>query len=237
MKTLGLIGGMSWHSTVVYYKTINRLVSERLRDSYSAKLLLYSVDMHEFGLLMSKQDWEGIENMMCRIALMLQDAGADCVAICSNTPHLAATAIRKKIKIPLLHIAEETAKEITRQKIKRAGLLGTKPTMEDSFYKDSLLKMGVEPVIPNTADRDYIHSIIVNELTKGIFKDETRNKFRDIADKLKQQGAGGVVFGCTEFSLLINPADCSLPVFDTTIIHSRALVDFALSEEKVQSHA
>ncbi len=231
MKTLGLIGGLSWHSTTVYYKIINELVNQRLGSSYSSKLLLFSINMEEFRLLVSNEDWPGVENMMSGIAMSLENAGAGCIAICSNTPHIAADAVRKKIKIPLLHIAEETGREIAGRNVRKVGLLGTKFTMEKSFFKDRLLQVGVESIIPGSDDRAYIHAAILNELTGGIFKEETKNRFLSIIDKLKEQGAQGVVLGCTEFSLLINPSDCSLPVFDTTLIHAKALVDFALTAE------
>lgn len=231
MKTLGLIGGLSWFSTTVYYRTINQLVNKRLGSSHSAKLILFSVDFEEFRLLQAKGNWEQVGNLLSQIALLLEGAGAHCVVMCTNTPHLVADTVRQKIKIPLLHIAEETAKEIVRQGISKAGLIGTRFTMENSFFKDRLLKFGVESVIPGDADRDYIHAAIFNELTKGSFLEETKSKFLSIIDKLKAQGAEGVIFGCTEFSLLINPSDCSIPVFDTAFIHSKAAVDFALSEE------
>ena len=146
----------------------------------------------------------------------------------TNTPHLVADTVRQKIKIPLLHIAEETAKEIVRQKINKVGLLGTKFTMENSFFKDRLTKFGIDTIVPDNADRDFIHASIFNELTKGIFKDETKKKYIAIIDNLKTNGADGVIFGCTEIALLINQADSSVRVFDTTAIHSKAAVDFAL---------
>lgn len=237
MKTLGLIGGLSWFSTTVYYKIINQLVGEQLGNHHSAKLLLYSVDVEEFSSLIGKEEWAQVNNMFSQIALMLENAGADCIAICSNTPHLVADAVRQKIKIPLLHIAEETAKEIVRQRIKTVGLLGTKFTMENSFFRDKLSQAGIETVIPGDADREYIHDIIFDELTKGIFREETKNNFLGIMDKLKTQGAEGIIFGCTEIGLLINPGDYRMPVFDTTFIHSKSLVDFALSEAMVQTYS
>ncbi len=228
MKTLGIIGGLSWFSTMVYYRTINQLTNERLGGSHSAKIFLYSVDFNEFKTLQEKDDWEQIEKMLTDIAQRLENAGADCIVIASNTPHLVADIIRQKIKIPLLHIAEETAKEINKQKISKVGLLGTKFTMEQPFFKDRLSKFGLEPVIPNSVDRNFIHNSIFNELTKGIFKDETKKKYLDIIEKLRKDGAQGVIFGCTEISLLINQSDCNVIVFDTTVIHSKAAVDFAL---------
>jgi len=229
MKTLGIIGGLSWFSTAVYYRTINQLTNQQLGDSHSARLLLYSVDFNDFNVLQEKNDWDKIERMLTDIALKLQTAGADCIVMATNTPHLVADTVRKKIKIPLLHIAEETAKEIVRQKMVKVGLLGTKFTMENSFFKDRLTNFGIETIVPDNADRDFIHASIFNELTKGIFKEESKTKYVDIIDKLKANGANGVIFGCTEIALLISQADSSITVFDTTVIHSKAAVDFALS--------
>ena len=230
MKTLGIIGGLSWFSTSVYYKTINQLTNQRLGGSHSAKLLLYSVDFVEFKTLQEKNDWETIEQMFTDIARRLENGGAHCIVMATNTPHLVADAVRQKIKIPLLHIAEETAKEIVRQKIKKVGLLGTKFTMENSFFKGRLAKFGINTVIPDDADRDFIHASIFTELTKGSFKDETKNKYLEIINRLQMDGAEGVIFGCTEISLLVKQSDCGIIVFDTTEIHSKAAVDFALSE-------
>ena len=230
MKTLGLIGGLSWYSTIVYYRTINQLTNERLGSSHSAKLILFSIDFEEFRILQDKGDWNAVESMLSGIAMQLENAGADCIVMCTNTPHLVADTVRQKVKIPLLHIAEETAREIASKKINKVGLLGTKFTMENSFFKDRLLQFGIESIVPDEPDRDYIHASIFNELTRGLFKEETKNKYLDIINKLKKGGAKGVVFGCTEFSILINPADCSVPIFDTTTIHSRAAVNFALSD-------
>jgi len=230
MKVLGLIGGLSWYSTSVYYRTINQLTNEKLGSSHSAKLILFSLDFEEFRLMQNAGDWASVEKMLSTVALKLQDAGADCIVMCTNTPHLVADTIRQKIKLPLLHIAEETAKEINRHGISKVALLGTKFTMENSFFKDRLRQFGIDSIVPDDNDRDFIHSSIFNELTRGIFKEETKNKFLDIIYKLEQVGANGVVFGCTEFSILINPADCIIPIFDTTFIHSKAATEFALSE-------
>jgi aspartate racemase len=230
MKTLGLIGGLSWYSTTVYYRTINQLTNERLGSSHSAKLILFSVDFEEFRILQNKGDWNAVEKMLSDVAIQLENAGADCIVMCTNTPHLVADTIRQKIKIPLLHIAEETAKEIVSQKINKVGLLGTKFTMENSFFRDRLSQFGIESIVPDDADKDYIHDSIFNELTRGFFKDDTKIKFLEIIDKLRNDGAKGVVFGCTEFSILINSSECSIPIFDTTEIHSKAAANFALSE-------
>lgn len=229
MKTLGLIGGLSWFATSMYYKTINELVSERLGYSHSAKLFLYSVDFNEFNTLQEKNDLQQIEVMLSEIAQRLENAGADCLVMCANTPHLFADAIRQKIQIPLIHIAEEMAKAIVEQGSQRVGLIGTKFTMEHPFYKDLLDKFGLKTLMPDDEDRNFIHASIFNELTKGVFKDETKTKYLEIIEKLQAAGAQGVIIGSTEISLFINQSDCNIVVFDTTEIHSRAAVDFVLS--------
>lgn len=228
MKTLGLIGGLSWFSTTVYYNTINQLTNQILGGSHSARLLLYSVDFNDFKTLQEKNDWEQIEKMLTGIAQRLENAGADSIVMASITTHLVADGIREKIKIPLLHIAEETAKEVVRQKVSKVGLLGTKFTMENPFFRERLSKFGLEPIIPKIADRDFIHTSVFNELTKGIFKVETKKKYLDIIEELFKEGAQGIILGCTEIPLLINQSDCNIIVFDTIAIHSKAAVDFAL---------
>jgi len=230
MKTLGLIGGLSWHATSVYYKTLNQLTNQRLGSAHSSKILLFSVDFEEFNILQKKGDLDAAEKMLSDIAIQLEHAGADCIVMCANTVHIFADIIRQKIKIPLIHSGEETAREIVSQKINKVALLGTKFTMEHPFFKHCLSQLGIETIVPNEADKDYIHASIFNELTKGDFKDATKNKYIEIIDKLKSGGAEGVVFGSAEFSLLLNPSDCSIPIFATIAIHSRAAVDFALSE-------
>lgn len=234
MKTLGLIG-ITWISTAVYFKTINRLVAERLGGAHSAKILLHSMDFHEFKTLLENGDWGAIEEMLSGIAGGLEGDGADCIVICSNTPHLAADSIRQKLQIPVLHIAEETAKAVLEQGAGKVGLLGTKFTMENSFFKDRLARFGLETIIPDGIDRDFIHASILNELTNGIFKGETKNKYLEIIEKLRADGAEGVILGCTEIPLLIEQTDCSIAVFDTTAIHSGAAADFALAGLSTQA--
>lgn len=229
MKTLGLIGGLSWHSTAAYYRTINQLVNERLGGGSSAKLILYSVNFEEFRTLQDAGDWKRIERMLSDIALCLETAGAECIVLCTNTPHLVADGIQKKIKIPLIHIADETARDLVKRKIRKAALLGTKFTMEHPFFKERLTKHGIQPLVPGGADRDFIHSAIFDELTKGVFTEETRGKFLSVIGTLRKEGAEGVILGCTELSLLLGGRDCGLPVFDTAAIHSRAAADFAFS--------
>ena len=231
MKTLGLIGGTSWVSTVEYYRIINQLTNERLGGLHSAKILLYSIDFEEFKPPADPGAWGRVADTFTEIAQKLEHAGADCLLLCANTPHMVADIVQKNIRIPLLHIAEMTAKEIARQKIGKVGLLGTKYTMEQAFFKDKLSKYNIQTVIPNDAGRDFIHSSIYTELGKGVFKDQTKKKYLEIISDLKKNGAQGVVFACTEIPLLLQQKDCDIPVFDTTAIHSRSAVDFALSDE------
>jgi len=228
MKTLGLIGGLSWYSTLVYYKTINELTGQRIGSEHSARLLLYSVDFNDFRVLQEKNDWIPIEEMLSNIALKLQAAGADCIVMCTNTTHLVAGQVRKKINIPLIHIVEETAKDIAGHKMTKVGLLGTRFTMENPFFKDILAGFGISTIEPEADDRDFIHQTIFGELTKGIFKAETRFKYQEIIEKLTADGAEGIIFGCTEIALLINPLESKVKVFDTTAIHCKAALDFAL---------
>jgi len=230
MKTLGLIGGTTWLSTIEYYSNINRLMNERLGGDNSAKILLYSLNFEEFKPpRFGSTDWDLRAKMLSDIALNLENAGADCLLICANTPHLIADDIQKIINIPLIHIAEATAKEILSKNINKVALLGTKFTMEHNFFKDKLIKNGIEPLIPEENDREFIHLSIFNELGKGIFEEKTRQRYLEIINDLKSKGAQGVILGCTEIPLLIKPTDCSIPAFDTTLIHSKAAVDFALS--------
>jgi aspartate racemase len=230
MKTIGLIGGMSTFSTSVYYTAINKLVNEELGDANSAQLILHSINFQEYKLLQEKGDWLSIELMLSDIALRLEDAGAHCIVMCSNTPHILAERIAQHVKIPLLHIAKETAKEIAKCNIRKVGLLGTKFTMENSFFKDHLSAFGIETIVPEEEDRAMLHDCIIHEFTKGIFLEKTRRDYRCVMDELSAQGAEAIVFGCTEISLLINPSDCAGKVFDTTAIHTRSAVDFALSK-------
>jgi aspartate racemase len=230
MKTLGLIGGLSWYSTSVYYKTINELTGQRIGSEHSARLILYSVDFNDFRVLQANNDWTAVAEMLSGIALTLQNAGAACIVMCTNTPHLIAGQIRQKITIPLIHIAEETGKEIVQHQINKVALLGTRFTMENSFFKDILSSFGIETIVPDAADQEFIHHAIFEELTKGAFKAETKTRYLESIEKLGNDGAEAVIFGCTEISLLINPSESCLKVFDTTVIHSKAAVDFALDK-------
>jgi aspartate racemase len=229
VKTLGIIGGLSWFSTSVYYKTINELVNERLGGSHSAKLLLYSVDFNEFKILQEQGDWGGVETMLGGIAARLEQAGAECLVMATNTPHLVAEGIKRHIGIPLIHVAEVTASEIVRRKLTTVGLIGTRFTMEQPFFKEKLAQRGIATVVPEPEEREFLHDAIFAELTKGIFRAGTRARLVAIIESLRRQGAEGIIFGCTEIGLMLSSADCTLPILDTTAIHAAAAVDFALS--------
>jgi aspartate racemase len=229
MKTLGLIGGTSWISTVDYYRYVNELTNEKLGGVNAAKLFLYSVNFDEFKKLVDANDWEQVADILSDVAGRLESAGADCIVLCANTTHLVADAVQERVKIPLLHIADATAKEIAKQNIKKVGLLGTKFTMERDFFIKRLLKYDIEAIIPESDERNFIHSSIFEELGKGIFTNETKSKYLEIIGNLQAKGADGVIFGCTEIPMLLKPEDCSVATFDTTFIHAKCAVDFALT--------
>ena len=229
MKTLGLIGGTSWLSAADYYKIINQEINKQLGGLNSAKLFMYSLNYEEFKPPADITQWGRIADLLTGIAIRLQNAGAECIVICANTPHMAADIVQQNINIPLIHIAEVTAKEIVKQKIKTVALLGTKFTMEQSFFKSKLTDSGIATLIPGDTERDFLHDTIFNELGKGIFTNETKQKYLGIISNLVKQGAEGVIFGCTEIPMLIKEDDCSIPVFDTLLIHAKAVAGFALS--------
>ena len=229
MKTIGMIGGTTWVSTTEYYRIINRETNRRLGRANSAKIILYSVNQEEFNPAKNHNESGKVADFLIGIARKLENAGADCLLLCANTPHTAADTVQANIRIPLIHIAEVTAKEIRKQNINRVGLLGTKVTMEQLFYKGRLANYGIDTLIPDEEERDFIHTTIFTELGKEIFKEETKKKYLDIIKKLNRKEAGGIVFACTEIPLLLKQSDCSVPVFDTMTIHAMAAVDFALS--------
>ena len=228
MKTLGLIGGTSWLSAADYYKIINQEINKQLGGLNSAKLFLYSLNYEEFKPSADPSEWERIAIQLTDISTRLETAGAECIILCANTPHMVADNIQKNISIPLIHIAEVTAKAIVQQKIKTVALLGTKFTMEQSFFKDKLTNAGITALIPNEPDRAFIHDSIFNELGKGIFTEATKQKYLNIINKLIEEGAEGVIFGCTEIPMLIKEDECTVPVFDTLMIHAKAAAKFAL---------
>ena len=229
MKTIGLIGGMSWESTVPYYQIINKEVKNRLGGLHSAKVILYSVEFDEIEKCQSNGDWEKSGDILGNAAKGLEAAGADFILICTNTMHKVAPQIQSMIHIPIIHIADATAEELEKCQIRSVGLLGTKYTMTQEFYKQRLIDRGIDVVIPDVEDIDVVNDIIFHELCIGKIKEESRKKFQKIIDSLKDEGADGVILGCTEIGLLIHQADSLLPVFDTTVIHAKRAVEIALN--------
>jgi aspartate racemase len=230
MKTLGLIGGTTWVSTIDYYRLINQQINKKLGGLNSAKIFLYSVNFAEFNPPTDPSEWGKLTDKFTDISKSLEKAGTDCIVFCANTPHIIADDIQRLINIPIINIAEETAKVISQQKYKKVGLLGTRITMEQPFYKDKLLKYGISVITPDYEERKFIHSSILDEMAKDIFKEETKQKYLKIIDKLILEGVEGIILGCTEIPILIKQDDISVPSFDTTLIHASAIVDFALSE-------
>lgn len=229
MKTIGLIGGMSWESSAVYYSIINRKVREILGGFHCAKCIMVTVEFAEIQRLQHTEDWNALETIMVKSAKQLEAAGADFVILCTNTMHLCSPAIVKNISIPFLHIAEATGMKIAEMDLKKVALLGTKFTMEKDFYKTYILEQfGIEVIIPAEEDREIIHNTIYNELVQGVIKDESRLKFQQIIGSLEKRGAEGVILGCTEIPSLISKSDVSIPVFDTTAIHAEKAVEWAL---------
>jgi aspartate racemase len=229
MKKIGLIGGMSWESTVDYYKILNREVKSKLGDPHSAEIIMHSVDFAEIEKLQSAGKWDILSQKMIKIAQELEAAGAEMILICANTMHQMAPDVQANIKIPLLHIADAAAEKIKADAYKKVGLLGTKYTMEGDFYKNRIEEnYGIDVLIPGAEDRDLIHRVIYQELVSGILKKESREKFKEIIADLEKKGAEAVILGCTEIPLLIKDEDSSLPIFNTTELHAKKAVEFAL---------
>lgn len=221
MKTIGLIGGMSWESTVTYYQIINETVKAQLGGLHSAKILLSSVDFAEIEACQASGDWDKSADILSRAAAGLERAGADFILICTNTMHKVAPQIAEQITIPILHIAEATAAELQHHGIKKAALLGTKYTMTQDFYKDKLTAADITVLVPDNEDMERINTVIYNELCLGVISPDSKRDYLNIIKKLEDRGAQGVILGCTEIGLLIQQADIELPVFDTTQIHAR----------------
>ena len=229
MKLLGLIGGMSWESTMEYYKIINELVKQKLGSWNSAKLLLYSVNFEQIYTLQQQNKWNEIAEIFIKISKKLEEAGCSAILICSNTAHKIAHKIMSEIDIPLIHVVDETAKAIKISKINTVGLLGTKFTMEGEFYVKMLEgKYGLQVIVPDYEQRGYIDNAIFNEFAQGTFLDTTKAKFLEIVTSLNKRGAQGIILGCTEIPLLIHQNDVELPLFDTLNIHLKAAVKFIL---------
>ena len=229
MKTIGLLGGMSWESTMSYYRLINEATKEKLGGLHSAKVCLYSVDFAEIEKYQHKGEWDKTAKILVKAAQGVEKGGADFVLICTNTMHLVAPQVQAGINIPLLHIADATAEEIKKAGIKKIGLFGTAFTMEEDFYKGRLEKEhDLEVIIPDEADRKIIHQVIYDELCLGKIDDISRNEYLRIIDSLVKQGAEGVILGCTEIALLVGPKDTAVKLFDTTEIHAIKAVEMAL---------
>lgn len=229
MKTIGLLGGMSWESSLEYYRIINETVKRKLGGLHSAKSLMFSFDFYEIEELQAKGDWQSATEMMISGARQLESGGADFLIICTNTMHLMADEVANSVKIPLVHIADATGDRVLKSGLNRVALLGTKFTMEQDFYKGRLVeKYGLDVIVPDENDRQTIHDIIYNELCLGEVSDRSRKVFLEVIGRLETNGAEGVILGCTEIPLLIKQADVSLPLFDTTKIHAEVAVDFAL---------
>jgi aspartate racemase len=232
MHTLGLIGGMSWESTAVYYKVINERIKERLGGSHSAKCIVYSFDFHEIEQLQQVGDWIQAGNLLGKASAGLKHCDADVIVICTNTMHKLADTVELQSGLPVLHIADATAAEIAASGLKKVGLLGTRYTMEQDFYKGRLVqKHGLEVLVPDEHQREIVHNVIYNELCNGIVKAESREKYVEIIQSLQGRGAQGVILGCTEIGLLVTAADVrdfNIQLFDTTIIHAKSAADWSI---------
>ncbi len=228
LKTIGLIGGMSWESTVTYYKIINETVKEKLGGLHSAKCILYSVDFQEIEECQANGNWEKSGEILGEAAYNLEKAGADFIVICTNTMHKVVNQIKEKISIPILHIAEMTAEKILEKGLKNIALLGTKYTMEQDFYKSKLIEKGINVIIPDKNDIEIINEVIYDELCLGTINSNSKKKFLEIVDKLRSKGAEGIILGCTEIGLLIKNEDTDVPLFDTAIIHAEQAAMYSI---------
>lgn len=228
-KVIGLIGGMSWESTITYYQVINETVKEALGGLHSAKILLYSVDFAEIEACQSSGDWEKSAAILTKAAKNLEQSGADVIVICTNTMHKIVPQMEKELTIPILHIAEATADSLLRQGIQKVALLGTKYTMTQDFYKDVLTQKGLETLVPNAADIELVNDVIYQELCLGLVLEESRTQYQRIIQELKDRGAEADILGCTKIGLLIKPEDSSLPVFDTTLIHAEKAAQWSVT--------
>lgn len=229
MKTIGLVGGTTWVSTVDYYTYINQLVAERLGGLHSAELVMFSVDFSQIKAWADAGDWDSIGARQSELAQKLEAAGAVAIVMCANTMHIVADTVQASVSIPVLHIVDAVAKEIQRKGLKKVALLGTGFTMDHDYYQKRLARFDLEAFVPHPEDKKFVHDSIFEELGKQIFLDETKRKYLDLIDRLHADGAEGIILGCTEIPMLIKQSDCKIPVFDTTMIHAKYAVDFALS--------
>ena len=236
MKTIGLIGGISWQSSVTYYQVINRKTNDLLGGSHSAKVLMYSVDFEEVSRMQHEGRWDDFQGLLIDAARKLECGGADFFLICANTPHIVADEVAAAVDIPLVHIGDAVGQTIKEAGFTRVGLLGTRFTMEKDFLKDRLRnKFGIESIVPEEEDRNIVHSVIYDELVNGDIRDESRKEYLRIIDKLTADEAEGIILGCTEIPLLIKPTDTDAPLFDTATIHAERAVDLALGSADAAS--
>jgi aspartate racemase len=233
MKTIGLIGGMSWESTVPYYRQINEAVRTRLGGLHSARIVLHSVDFHDIERLQQAGDWDAAGALLADAARSLERAGADFLVLCTNTMHKVASTIEAGVRIPLLHIADPTAAAMRQAGFQRVGLLGTRFTMEQDFYRGRLAERdGIEVLVPAPVDRDLVHRVIYAELCLGVFNASSRAAYREVMARLVERGVEAIILGCTEISLLVGAKDASVPLFDTTAIHAQAAAEWALGDKR-----
>ena len=230
MKTIGLIGGMSWESTVTYYQMINEGIKDSLGGLHSAKVLLYSVDFFEIEALMSRGAWDDAAELLSDVAHRLEAAGADMILICTNTLHKVAPQVQNRIRVPLVHIAEAAAEELLSKGITRVGLLGTKYTMTQEFYREKLTERGIDVLIPEGEEIDLVNRVIFDELCLGVVKEDSKAGYLKVIANLQARGAQGVLLGCTELGLIVSQEDVSLPLFDTTVIHAKKAIELALRD-------
>lgn len=230
MKTIGLIGGMTPESTILYYRILNQLSADNYGGSHSSKVIINSVDFGVISKLQKQSRWDLLENIMADAAINLERAGASYILICANTMHLTIDAVKKAVSTPVIHVAEATAMQIVSKKIKKVALLGTKYTMEKAFYTDVLTSFGIDTIIPNEVDRQLIHDVIYKELSKGELNQISKQNYVTIINKLIDKGAEGIILGCTEIPLLISQDDVTVPVFDTTTIHATEAFNLAIKE-------
>lgn len=229
MKIIGIIGGMSWESTLNYYKYINQGIKSRLGGLHSAKLCLVSVDFAKIASLQQQGDWSQMTAILVQAGHALRAAGAECIVIATNTMHKVATEVEHEVGLPLLHIADATGQALQAQHHQQVALLGTKFTMQQRFYLERLERLGIECLVPTLAEQDDIHRIIYDELCQGEIKLQSKQRYLDIIARLHEQGASAIILGCTEIALLVEAQDCNVPLFDTTALHAQAAVEFALS--------
>ncbi len=228
MKIIGLIGGLTWFSTLDYYRLLNEMVNEKKGGAAAAEIIIYSVNFEIIKVLTEENRWDEIAKIMGIVAKKIEAAGADCILIGANTMHKVADEIQKEVRIPILHVAKKVAEDINKQQLTTVALLGTKYTMQQGFYTEKLSQQGINTIVPNEEEIEFINNAIYTEMGKGIFLPETKTNFLTIINRLISQGAQGIILGCTEIPILIKQKDCPVPVFDTTRIHAAAAVAFAL---------